>query len=269
MTFRLWAFSTFPVVSLALSSASVYLSPSPAFGSFVRVAEEVSASRAELLLTHHLGLDAALSLGENHAWWNSVIEQAGGQGALGQELMSGMNRDAVVVVVEANSEDLYGNNTITSSYEPLAYTFADLLPNSLQESTFRFHADVSSLDSLVATCAARASHTYSSVSSSVNSPSYKKGSLGTGALGLYDFAATSPAAKAFTSEFSALAEFGEGVRDVSDTAFGAFTVHSLPALKAEFGDNSEEYKTAVLALKAALATVRLSPWVAILGLLGY
>jgi len=71
---------------------------------------------------------------------------------------------------------------------------------------------------------------------------------------LYDFAATSPAAEAFMSEFSALTEFGEGVRDVSDTAFGAFVVHSLPGLKAEFGHDSEEYKTAVLALKAALTT---------------
>lgn len=58
------------------------------------------------------------------------------------------------------------------------------------------------------------------------------------------------------SEFSALADFGEGMRDVSDTSFGAFAVHSLPTLKAEFGRDSEEYKTAVLALKAALATVR-------------
>lgn len=57
------------------------------------------------------------------------------------------------------------------------------------------------------------------------------------------------------SELSALAEFGEGMQDVSDTAFGAFAVHSLPALEAEFGRDSEEYKTAVLALKAVLATV--------------
>jgi len=58
------------------------------------------------------------------------------------------------------------------------------------------------------------------------------------------------------SEFSTLADFGEGMQDVSDTAFGAFAFHSLPALEAEFGRDSEEYKTAVLALKAALATVR-------------
>jgi hypothetical protein len=64
------------------------------------------------------------------------------------------------------------------------------------------------------------------------------------------------------SEFSALTEFGEGVRDVSDTAFGAFVVHSLPGLKAEFGHDSEEYKTAVLALKAALTTVSFLPWAA-------
>ena len=57
------------------------------------------------------------------------------------------------------------------------------------------------------------------------------------------------------SEFSALADFGEGMQDVSDTAFGAFTIHSLPALKAEFGRDSEEYKTAVLALEAALTAV--------------
>ena len=76
-----------------------------------------------------------------------------------------------------------------------------------------------------------------------------------GLLGLYDLAATSPAADAFMSEFSALAAFGEGIRDVSDTAFGAFAVHSLPALEAEFGRDSEEYTTAVLALKAALTTV--------------
>ena len=60
------------------------------------------------------------------------------------------------------------------------------------------------------------------------------------------------------SEFSTLADFGEGMQDVSDTAFGAFAFHSLPALEAEFGRDSEEYKTAVLALKAALATVRFS-----------
>ena len=79
-------------------------------------------------------------------------------------------------------------------------------------------------------------------------------------LGLYDFAATSPAAEAFMSEFSALAAFGEGMRDVSETAFGAFAIHSLPALRAEFGRDSEEYKTAVLALKAALTTVSFSPY---------
>ena len=63
------------------------------------------------------------------------------------------------------------------------------------------------------------------------------------------------------SEFSALAAFGEGMRDVSETAFGAFAIHSLPALRAEFGRDSEEYKTAVLALKAALTTVSfLSIW---------
>jgi len=79
--------------------------------------------------------------------------------------------------------------------------------------------------------------------------------LGSGALDLYDLAATSPAAEAFMSELSALADFGEGAQDVSDTAFGAFAIHSLPTLKAEFGRDSEEYKTAVLALEAALAAV--------------
>ena len=118
MTLRLWVFSILPVFSLAAPSASVYLSPSPAFGSSFQAAEELSASRAELLLTHHLGLDAALPVDSNDAWWSSVIKQAGGQGVLGQELMSSMNRDAVVVVFEANSEDLHGNNTITDSYGP-------------------------------------------------------------------------------------------------------------------------------------------------------
>lgn len=115
MTLRLWGFSILPVVSLAASSASVYLSPSPAFGSSVQAAEALSPSQADLLLTHHLGLDTALPLDENDAWWNYVVEQAGGQGVLGQELMSSMNRDAVVVVVEASSEDLQGNNTATDS----------------------------------------------------------------------------------------------------------------------------------------------------------
>lgn len=65
------------------------------------------------------------------------------------------------------------------------------------------------------------------------------------------------------SELSALAEFGDGMQDVSDTAFGAFAVHSLPALEAEFGRDSEEYKTAVLTLKAALAIVSFPfPWAA-------
>jgi len=116
MTLRLWVFSILPVVSLAASSASVYLSPSSAFGSSVQAAEELSASQAELLLNHHLGLDAALPLDENDAWQNSVIEQAGGQGVLGQELISSLNRDAVVVVVEASSEDLNGNNTAMNSF---------------------------------------------------------------------------------------------------------------------------------------------------------
>ena len=72
------------------------------------------------------------------------------------------------------------------------------------------------------------------------------------------------------SEFSALVAFGEGARDVSDTAFGAFAIHSLPALKAEFGRDSEEYKTAVLALKAVLTTVSfLSMGMPILSLLCY
>lgn len=110
MTLRLWGFSILPVVSLAASSASVYLSPSPAFGSSVQAAEALSPSQADLLLTHHLGLDTASALDENDAWWDYVVEQAGGQGVLGQELMSSMNRDAVVVVVEASSEDLHGNN---------------------------------------------------------------------------------------------------------------------------------------------------------------
>jgi hypothetical protein len=117
MTLRLWIFSTLPVVSLAASLASVYLSPSPAFGSFDQ-AEELSASQAELLLTHHLGLDTASPLDSDDAWWNSVIEQAGGQGVLGQELMSGVNRDAIVVVVEANSKDLHGKYITTNSYRP-------------------------------------------------------------------------------------------------------------------------------------------------------
>lgn len=256
MTVRLWAFSILPVVSLAASSASVYLSHTPAFGSSVQAAEELSPSQADLLLTHYFGLDTASPLDDNDAWWNYVVEQAGGQGVLGQELMSSMNRDAVVVVVEASPEDLHGNNTVTNSFmNHRLIAFAALLPNSLHESTFRFHADASSLDSLVATYAARASHAYSSVSSSANAPSYTKESLGTGTLGLYDVATTSPAAEAFMSEFSALAGFGEGVQDVSDTAFGAFAIHSLPTLQAEFGRDSEEYKTAVLALKAALATV--------------
>lgn len=82
---------------------------------------------------------------------------------------------------------------------------------------------------------------------------------------MYDVAATSPAAEAFMSELSALAEFGDGMQDVSDTAFGAFAVHSLPALEAEFGRDSEEYKTAVLTLKAALAIVSFPfPWAAYL-----
>ena len=256
MTLRLWVFSIFPVVSLAASSASVYLSPLPAFGSSVQAAEELSPSQADLLLTHHLGLDAALPLDENDAWWNYVVEQAGGQGVLGQELVSSMNRDAVVVVVEASPEDLHGNNTVSNSFmNHRLIAFAASLPNSLQESTFRFHADASSLVSLVSTYAARASHAYSSVSSPANAPSYAKESLGKGPLGLYDVAATSPAAEAFMSELSALADFGEGAQDVSDTAFGAFAIHSLPALKAEFGRDSEEYKTAVLALEAALAAV--------------
>ena len=260
MTLRLWIFSILPAVSLAASSASVYLSPSSAFGSSVQATEELSASQAELLLTHHLGLDTASPLDENDVWWNSAIEQAGGQGVLGQELMSSMTRDAVVVVVEANSEDLHGDHTLANSHKPFGLMpFADLLPNSLHEPTFRFHADASSLDALVTTYAARASYAYSSVSSSANAPSYKEGSLGPGTLGLYDLAATSPAAEAFMSEFSALAEFGEGMRDVSDTAFGAFVVHSLPALKAEFGHDSQEYKTAVLALRAALTSVSFLP----------
>ena len=116
MTLWLWVFSILPVVSLAASSASVYLSPSPAFGSSVQAAEELPVSRAELLLTHHLGLEAALPLDSNDAWWGSVIEQAGGQGMLGQELMSNMNRDAVVVVVEADSEGFHGDNTVTNSF---------------------------------------------------------------------------------------------------------------------------------------------------------
>jgi hypothetical protein len=116
MTLRLWVFSILPVVSLAASSASVYLLPSPAFGSSVQASEELSASQAELLLTHYLGLDTASPLDENDAWWNYVIKQAGGQGVLGQELMSNMDRDAVVVVLEASSEELHGNNTVTNSF---------------------------------------------------------------------------------------------------------------------------------------------------------
>ena len=117
MALRLWVLSILPVFALAAPSASVYLSPSPAFGPSFQAAEELSASQAELLLAHHLGLDTALPLDSNHAWWSSVIEQAGGQGVLGQELMSSMNRDAVVVVFEANSEDLHGNNATTDSYK--------------------------------------------------------------------------------------------------------------------------------------------------------
>ena len=118
MTLRLWVFSILPVFSLAAPSASVYLSPSPAFGSSLEAAEELSASQAELLLTHHLGLDATSPLDSNDAWWSSIIKQAGGQGVLGQELMSSMNRDAVVVVFEANSEDLHGNDTTMVSDRP-------------------------------------------------------------------------------------------------------------------------------------------------------
>jgi len=141
MTLRLWAFSILPVVSLAASSASVYLSPSPAFGSSVQAAEELSPSQADLLLAHHLGLDTSLHLDESDAWWNDVVEQAGGQGVLGQELISSMNRDAVVVVVEARSEDLYGNNTITDTfinhraYWPLQIYYPILSKNPPSDST--------------------------------------------------------------------------------------------------------------------------------------
>lgn len=128
MTLRLWVFSILPVVSLAASSASVYFSHTPAFGSSVQAAEELSPSQADLLLTHYFGLDTASPLDENDAWWNYVVEQAGGQGVLGQELMSSMNRDAVVVVVEASPEDLDGNNTVTKCfYEPQAYCLCSFI----------------------------------------------------------------------------------------------------------------------------------------------
>jgi hypothetical protein len=63
----------------------------------------ISATEADVLLAHHLGLESTASLDDDTL--QSLLESAGGQTTLGRELLDAAD-DSLLVVVEASPADV-------------------------------------------------------------------------------------------------------------------------------------------------------------------
>src|SRR6202000_3449777 len=74
-----WTISSFLLVKLSNAASTVYLRPS---GTQLGL---LSASEADVLIAHHLGLEPTASLDDGTL--QSLFESAGGQTALGRELL--------------------------------------------------------------------------------------------------------------------------------------------------------------------------------------
>jgi hypothetical protein len=91
-----------PTVSLLLAglsnaAATVYLRPS---GTQLGL---ISSTEADVLLAHHLGLESTASLDDDTL--QSLLESAGGQTALGRELLDSAD-DSLLLVVDASPSDV-------------------------------------------------------------------------------------------------------------------------------------------------------------------
>jgi len=92
-----WTIASLLLARLSNAASTVYLRPSGTqFGL-------LSASEADVLLAHHLGLEPTASLDDDTL--QSLLESAGGQTALGRELLDSRD-DSLLLVVDANPTDV-------------------------------------------------------------------------------------------------------------------------------------------------------------------
>ncbi|KAG8852749.1 hypothetical protein FRB91_006030 [Serendipita sp. 411] len=223
----LYALGALIFTELVDASASVFLRPSTTtYG-------QLSASEADVLLAHHLGVEPAGDSDFNKL--ESLLEKAGGQVALGKALLKASD-DSLLVVVDVNEADI--QQVVPSGWN--VPTFTSPLSGSA----------LSSFSSSYLNTAVRTKFsTYTSPQADTFTPPAHR------MLDFFDFAADSPAAEAFVREFDSLEEFLEApTSSHKQRRFGSFHFSSLPALQSQYGHSSEAFQSVLLAVKAALSS---------------
>ncbi|PVF97044.1 hypothetical protein CPB86DRAFT_786380 [Serendipita vermifera] len=221
-----WFLCALFIPTLVESMATVYLRPSSTqLGT-------LSVQQGDVLLAHHLGLPSTVPLNTDE--FQSLLDTAGGQASLGEELLNSED-DSLLVVLDA--QETYLRQIIPDSWSTPSFT-SDMGSSSL----------TSIVDSLVLSASRShfAVYTDEDADDSRNSYPHKL-------LDMYDFAVNSEATAAFMKAFDSLVEFIEG-NHISGRRFGAFHLSSLRAMESEYGLTSDAFQSILLAVKATLSS---------------
>ena len=237
----------FALLQLA-NAVTVYLHPQP---TNVAVPAQLDVKRANFAISKHLNLERFESLGDNAFLENDYEEGLVGSGA----------RDGLLIAMsQEDAESTPANRLVLPPYLLLTEQ-TGIIPRGLKPTFDLSSPSVDSLAPLVRGYIRRAAQVYNTVASTdslsvINSHQ---------AARLLDiFSAPTEANQAFLTSASALVDYLDSLNgQVSSESladkFGAFELNGLKALAEQYGETSEQYKTAVDLLRAILESTLSRP----------